>query len=271
MFTGGDNYKSQLKDLSSLSVAYGGQGPYARFQERANKLVTAIYMVTDIMDTSEPIRNTLRASSNILITDIYQNSNQTPKRISEIMSFLGIGYTVGLISEMNYNILRKEFNSFLGAISNIKSPNSFWSGGPTTLLEFFKEETLIPEGSNDSNTPISYKGHPKPSRLGVQKAETFMQVLSDKLSNVSVTKSQDYDVLKNRRRNEITDILKRHINSKTGDANGLTITDIKRMATGVLATCGEKTIQRELVAMVRDGVLSKSGSKRWSRYSINQK
>jgi DeoR/GlpR family transcriptional regulator of sugar metabolism len=33
----------------------------------------------------------------------------------------------------------------------------------------------------------------------------------------------------------------------------------------------EKTIQREIVAMVEEGVLKKEGNKRWSTYSLVQK
>ena len=32
--------------------------------------------------------------------------------------------------------------------------------------------------------------------------------------------------------------------------------------------CGEKTLQRELVSMAKDGVLNKTGEKRWSRYFV---
>ena len=37
---------------------------------------------------------------------------------------------------------------------------------------------------------------------------------------------------------------------------------------GSLDTHSEKTLQRELVSMVTDGVLKKEGTKRWSKYFI---
>ena len=51
-----------------------------------------------------------------------------------------------------------------------------------------------------------------------------------------------------------------------------TIKDIKDRAkampeqAGLLVSCSEKTLQRELVSMVKDDVLNKTGEKRWSRY-----
>ena len=36
----------------------------------------------------------------------------------------------------------------------------------------------------------------------------------------------------------------------------------------LISGCSEKTIQRELLAMVYAGILRKMGEKRWSRYSL---
>jgi hypothetical protein len=41
--------------------------------------------------------------------------------------------------------------------------------------------------------------------------------------------------------------------------------------TDVIHGCSEKTIQRELISLVSDGVLSKTGERRWSRYSLMMK
>ena len=43
-----------------------------------------------------------------------------------------------------------------------------------------------------------------------------------------------------------------------------TIKDFSAVAT----ECSEKTIQRLLIEMVQRGVLKRSGSRRWSRYSM---
>jgi len=48
----------------------------------------------------------------------------------------------------------------------------------------------------------------------------------------------------------------------------MSIKDIDLALQGLGEKCGEKTLQRELVSMVGDGVLKKSGEKRWSRYFL---
>ena len=63
-------------------------------------------------------------------------------------------------------------------------------------------------------------------------------------------------VKKNSRQNIIISILKRK--------KEIMIKDISPMISG----CSEKTIQRELSAMVQTGILRKIGEKRWSRYSL---
>ena len=63
-------------------------------------------------------------------------------------------------------------------------------------------------------------------------------------------------VKKNSRQNIIIAILKRK--------KEVMIKDVSPLISG----CSEKTIQRELSAMVQAGILRKVGEKRWSRYSL---
>ena len=73
-----------------------------------------------------------------------------------------------------------------------------------------------------------------------------------------------FDMLKKQRRDDIINIIK----NIGGNA---TIKDIKnKINIGVQGSlvCSEKTLQRELVSMTKDGVLDKEGSKRWTHYFI---
>ena len=91
--------------------------------------------------------------------------------------------------------------------------------------------------------------------------------VSDKHNSRPLKNADTYDVLKKQRRQEIVAILK-------GNDKGLTITDIKITAKGrplefkSILSCGEKTLQRELISMLKDHVLEKDGEKRWSRYFV---
>lgn len=49
--------------------------------------------------------------------------------------------------------------------------------------------------------------------------------------------------------------------------NGVSIKDICRLAGPVVQNCSEKTVQRELTNLVRQGLVHKTGERRWSQYT----
>ena len=239
---------------------------------KTNKLVTALYMVTDIMDITEPVRSKLRILGADIVSDIHFLASSTisdiDKRISTILSFLEISFNLNMISEMNYSILKKEFLELKESL--IKQNNPAW------LEEFFKEEKLPlldKEGLGGGNLKDNSIGHLKghQTRIGVQKGSTLMQALSDKMTSLSDTKNSvlaDFEILKQKRQAEIINLI------KLKDREGATITDIKNEVQKYsktyinLVSCSEKTLQRELVFMVHSDVLYKTGEKRWSRYFV---
>lgn len=266
MFTEYQNSKSHLKDDSTLPVLYSPKKSYTKFSNKTNKLVTALYMVTDIMDKDEPLRSKLRILGTNIVSDTYEETKGITVKIDEVLSFLEIGATLGMISPMNHSILKKEFIDLRQSILESEKNSGFWGDGKT-LSDFIKEEPSLEEKS--MATSPRYIGHVKQARIGVQKGSTLMKALSDRIPSLSDTKTQSHDVLKKNRQDEIIKIIRSKGEILGANFNGLTITDIRTFATGPLTSCGEKTIQRELVSMVKENVLKKSGSKRWSRYFLN--
>lgn len=310
-----------IKDThSSLPPLLNKEREGVRFPEghvshiKTNKLITALYMVTDIMDKEEPLRNKLRVLGSEMISDIHiihhghsgshdgHISEKTANKISEILSFLDIASTVGMISEMNFNILKKEFIGL-----KLSLQENFGQG--LSIAELFPtldEEVIesIPEKENKylsitkSIPPTRNVDKAEPTRIGVQKGSTLLNALSkismsdskakmsdknsegrtskdtvrhdsaeSKIKVVHQTSQNDFDVLKKNRREEILKIVKENKLAHPA-SGGATISDIRLAAKGVLAACGEKTLQRELVSMVKDTLLNKVGEKRWSKYSV---
>jgi hypothetical protein len=269
-----DASKDSIKDTFSVPTplapsVWSHFGSYTKI----HKLITALYMVTDIIDKEDPIRNKLRTFGVEILSDTASfsrgNLGRVGEKITTIVSFLDIASAVNIISEMNRNILRKEFlelsRSILESDNKIKTLN-----GSINLSEFLETSPSLGEGE-DNNRTLSFnqrqgnsKGH---TRIGVQKGSTLMKALSDKThfmsgDNLTGVGRNNFDALKKQRREGITNIIK----SNGGSA---TIKDIKeKMNTGTngLPVCGEKTLQRELMSMTKDGVLNKTGEKRWSRY-----
>jgi hypothetical protein len=109
--------EKKLKDTSSSPSLLQGEGrgevglslSGGLTYTKTDKLITALYMVTDIIDKEEPIRNKLRTLGTGIISDIYlirQNNTGntlsfTSNKIAEIMSFLDLASAMNIISEMN--------------------------------------------------------------------------------------------------------------------------------------------------------------------------
>jgi len=238
---------------------------------KTNKLITALYMVTDIMDKDEPLRNKLRTLGTQIISDMHSTPTNACGKVHQIMSFLDIASAINIISEMNTNILRKEFLTLNKAIK--ESTNTV---EPITrqvnLSELFQEEYISqPERLvSSSRAGIGHIGHQRSTRIGVQKGSTLMKALSDKTSYLSNTKYsyiENFDLLKKQRRDNIMNIIKIIGQSSTIKDIKDKIKEIPEQA-GLLVSCSEKTLQRELMSMIKDGVLDKTGEKRWSRYVI---
>jgi hypothetical protein len=231
-------------------------------------------MVTDIIDKDEPLRNKLRTLGAGILSDMYaigkdntgHAASMMLSKISELMSFLTIASSVGLVSEMNVNILRKEFSLLCQSAQESGNSAKGFNGfdRKIDLAEFFSESVdagfpslLVKERGN-----LHPHGH---TSIGLQKGGTLMKALSDKNLAASLVSNKgsreinadNFDILKKERRQEITRIIKLLGGSAT-------IKDIKDK----IKTIGEKTLQRELVSMVKDGILGKTGEKRWSRYFL---
>lgn len=271
-----------LKDTSSLPASSSGEssslmspwrdssGSYSK----ANKLITALYMVTDTMDKDEPIRLKLRTLGIEILSDINTLSKGTAPglmgKISSLLSFLNIAFDIRMISEMNFNILKKEFIELKQFVEDFTVQDQLWlkefiSKPSTPLLESQSRnsslETKIPssvsnkkEGTFNKGQNIStgYVG----TRIGVQKGSTLLKALG------SVGHKDAFEALRNKRREEIISIIKNY-------PNGISIKDIMLAVRGLGEGWGEKTLQRELISMVKDNVLKKTGEKRWSQYFLN--
>jgi hypothetical protein len=104
-----------LKDTSSVPASYQTKDFVSVSYKKTHKLITALYMVTDIIDKGEPIRNKLRTLGAEIVSDIHcidigQNKSVIIcTRIAETVSFLNIASAMNFISEMNCVILKKEF------------------------------------------------------------------------------------------------------------------------------------------------------------------
>ncbi len=149
--------------------------------------------------------------------------------VREILSLFSLARTVGLVSEANHDILAGQLSRFRQETEN--------SLDTVFHPEIVAQEKILPQpGSTEyiKDNLIDKTTVEKPSLK--------------EFGSVSVKKSS--------RQSTIIAIMKRK--------KEVMIKDISPLIGG----CSEKTIQRELSAMVQAGVLKKVGEKRWSRYLL---
>jgi len=278
-----DTSKDSVKDtlsqpVNSMSLVSSWQN-YSGSYTKTNKLVTALYMVTDTMEKEEPIRLKLRTLGIEILSDISSLQKGTfdnlKDKITSVLSFLNIVSDLGMISEMNGNILKKEFTELKQSLQEFTNKKNLW------FEEFIKEEGPRDEGpafvatkagpssSLFSRTP-AFKNDKEFSkgqstRIGVQKGSTLLRALDD-IKGKTFHKTNNvisFDVLKKERRESIIKII------KASSSVGVSIKDIIVGLQKIGKEYGEKTLQRELISMVKDNVLKKTGEKRWSKYFLN--
>lgn len=235
--------------------------------KKTDKLVIALYMVTDCMEEGEPLKLKLRSLGVdfVSLIKLVEHSDSFEKNlllsdtialITEIVSFVEIGGSVGLITSMNASILLKEFHALREECMKHQPETFFTKKDNRTLSSFMLTEEMLRSDIKDTDY---YKGHENNMSFIQPQSSHTNQGFHEKndQKNLKETQSKKLDMaLKITRRNSILKLIK--------DKKEVTIKDI----TTVISDCSEKTVQRELLSLVSLGVLKKIGDKRWSKYSL---
>lgn len=271
--------KSDVSDKKSLQ----NNDIYNFANKKTEKLVTALYMVTDCMDTEDALKNKLRLLGVELLSDMYKLTTLSPMdkhiqipisltHISEILSFIEISYTIGFISEMNTMILKKEFNDLVDQLESYRSKDKHFT--------FTLDEKMFEVQDNDSvlneNEDYKYKGqrYIKDSSIGQINKRTEFNTISARPIDMSFINKSPLEKYQPKKTNPShSNLLERE------ERKSKILTLIKDLPMGqteasikdislAFTDCSEKTIQRELNSLVLQGTLKKIGAKRWSRYSL---
>ncbi|MCX6738951.1 MAG: hypothetical protein NT098_02745 [Candidatus Parcubacteria bacterium] len=273
--------KSSVTVLKSINDFDGMNHEIAQafLFKKAEKLATALYLVTSFLSDNEPLKRNIREAGINIISDITSFGNTTMSDtvssvkkvmsdIEKVVALLEISATAGFMSEMNLTILREEYLSLVQALGSRKKEGE---SGFVFGREFFStRETSTNSFGQEEKTGVLYKGHlkdtpPSSSRMRGSTSSFVGATLSDNLNNKS--QNQFSEVGKNTRPQKNTEdkeSRREMIISLIQEKGELSIKDI----TTHFSTCGEKTIQRELAALVATNVLKKTGDRRWSRYSL---
>ncbi|TSD02996.1 MAG: Uncharacterized protein Athens071416_387 [Parcubacteria group bacterium Athens0714_16] len=260
-----------IKDIENINVFE--QTDYLTFiLKKAEKIVTAIYLVTNLFPMNDPLKQTLREKSLCLLSDvnyIRQNFDSTNIRfvinldssVLNILSLLNVARDTRLISAMNFSILETEIKNLAGsefnnnkvAISEVVFGDKFFENkneqniiNPKARLESFDTE------GNKQVGLISLKDNK--SLVSFKKDSSAQAGKIAQNKEISRRVGQKQQEAKEKRRTLIKNLMKSN--------KFIMIKDVMKL----MKDCSEKTIQRELNSMVVEKAIKREGTRRWSKY-----
>ncbi len=262
-----DMHNSEGQDITEKAT----EPSFSSLSKRTEKIVTALYLVTDCLEYEEPLREKLRTLGVDLLSLTTDFSHHTTldrgflvedaiRAIQEIATFTRLAGAVGSISEMNASILMRELRRLEEDLRAALVP--VYSGVAKNAVsghfllgdELFQEQTPTQKTEPSSFDKGQQKPQLSPMSFTPRNAQPDIQKEDDAFKKTSRT---SFDIaIKNNRRTTILKLIK--------DKRMVSIKDI----CSVISDCSEKTIQRELGTLVDEGVLKRIGERRWSQYAL---
>jgi len=201
--------------------------------KKTERLASAVYLVTSFFADQEPMKWRLRTLSANLVSEDVKDKSSTAR---EMVSLFAVAKNAALVSDQNFDILIGELTKLQ---DEIEKPVDYSLISPGPSREKYLPEPKGPDPVKDTSY-LELNTEPEEKKVEKPVLKGFGAV----------------SVKKNSRQSIIIGLLKRK--------KEIMIKDVSPLISG----CSEKTIQRELSAMVKQGVIKKMGDKRWSRYTL---
>lgn len=235
--------------------------------QKSEKITVALYMITDFLKDKEPFKWEVREKSVQFLSFISSFSglmlaSQKEKAIADalsllslILSLLRFGVSARFISQMNYSILKDEYNSLYETLHDRLSTHQPIDG------------LVLPQDFFDIKNEGQHIGHIQSQRQtnpqNVSQAECNDKESDTEIFNVTYAAPQttmaNFQLTSKKEARQ--DIIMKILRTK----GATSIKDISEVMSG----CGEKTIQRELISLINNGLVHKIGERRWSKYTLS--
>ena len=200
--------------------------------KKAERLAKAIHLIAPAFAESVSLRNRIDAIAIGLVDAAILPSGAARLNLSRellaLSSVLSIARTGGLLSSMNADLISREAHILLQEVAEYEEPRLFLDEAPT-LSTIAKN--VISQRALKNSSPRER------GQISKKTQEPYKGHLKD-------------------RREAVLSVIR--------DKDRASIKDISTIIRGV----SEKTIQRELLALISLGMVSKQGDRRWSTYSI---
>ena len=205
--------------------------------KKAERLAKAIHLITPAFAESMSLRNRIDSIA-VGLVDAAILPSGASRELLTLSSVLSIARTGGLLSPMNAELIAREAHILLQEVAMYEEPRLFLDDAPT-LSAIAKN--VISRGTLQD--PV---------------AATRRAVRNDSAERRKghIPPKADAPQAQKDRKEAILSVIK-----DKGRAN---IKDISTLIRGI----SEKTIQRELLALIGAGIVLKQGERRWSTYSL---
>lgn len=225
---------------------------YNYITDRTQKITSALYRVTDLLSDKEPLKWTLRDKAIGLHDNLVSIKNtkdkdylldDSLKKILQIIKSLELVAFGVCVSNLNFEILKREYSLLRDFIEGKKTD---MANDPKILLEIpvfnnkKKQETSIPHSQKEITG-----NNNQSSIIEANKTSLFYES----------AKQQEIDPQS--RKGRVIEML------KGGQAKS-----VNEIAVNFSGEVSEKSIQRDLLDLVRMGKISAMGDKRWRKYEM---
>jgi DNA-binding transcriptional ArsR family regulator len=203
--------------------------------KKAERLAKAVQLIAPAFSGSASLKNRIDAIAIGIIDAALlpprQMSAALPRELLALSSTLSLAQTSGVLSAMNAEILIKESHLLLQEAALYEDPRI--SFDEVSTLSDIAKNTLSKVSTKATNT---VRQRPE--------AHEHVKDIKDKKTHIKD------------RREAVLSVIK--------DKGKASIKDISTLIRGV----SEKTIQRELMELINEGMVLKQGERRWSTYSL---
>lgn len=226
------------------------------------RLSSAVHLITQFLEEKEPIRRRLREMSltipNLLLRggSLEGTHRRLLSRIEEMALLLKTAEQGDILSEMNGGMLRRIYESIGSELSQNTLDLNEISG--------FEEKDILMKNFSGKTADFSKRTEVKDRNMSfkimsvrnVPDRYSYEKDISGSSRNEPVSQERK-KTSDEERAKKIIDVVK-----EKGKVN---IKDISI----VIRDVSEKTLQRDILSLVLEGVLQKTGERRWSTYSLN--
>lgn len=278
------NANGQLSDNSGVPTKthFVNMDSFVSFiSKKTEQIATALYLVSDTIETNDPIRHHIREKSVELVSsgksmdllsaiEKHFEFHAMKSLLGEVEACLSIAHMVGDVSKMNHTILTNESKKLIEAIDIVLSeertngftnPTLMDDATSNFIFNTFQDTPFVSETAESKHeTP-----HTQPPVSETQNKK----ILTDRPSAQTDTKSKGHTKTKGTPDKSVTDMAIHHNRRQSiikiiTQNKSASLSDIR----AVIVDVSEKTLQRELVSLIDEGVVLKVGDKRWARYTL---